>query len=229
MPLLTVKDCAALNLAIYGLAPAPVTWDHIDDGLNDDGVYWAIKIIDGIYVVVFRGSDSTIDWLRDLLAIAFKPWHAPSFGPVHMGFYLGMTRVWAELKTQVRPSDRVVLTGHSLGAARTPILAAEMLVDGFAPTGRVCFGEPRVGFQQFADFVAEVPTWSYRNTDGGLTHEGHDGVTGVPFYLPPAEYVPQSKLIDLTVTPASSFLPDFFRFHHMPLYYGAAPLDVVVP
>jgi hypothetical protein len=219
---LTVADCAALNMAIYGLAP-PITWDFYDSGAKDDGVCWGIKRFDDAVVVCLRGSVTIEDWFRDALAIV-KPWGHPGLGPVHPGFYLGMTQVWAELKAGVPATDRIIVTGHSLGGARAAILAGLMALDGRPPAARVCFGEPKPGFQALADITKDVPTLSYRNSDGDV----NDIVTHGPLTVPPEEYVHQTKLID-QIVPTSGW-PAWgpFRLHHCQLYADAAPDTVVI-
>lgn len=222
--LLTVKDCAELNLGIYGQLAAPVTWDYLDDGSADDGIYWGFKeVAPGVLVPVFRGSDSPEDWLRDLMILR-KPWGAPRIGPVHPGMYQGMERVWAEFALMIKATDRIAPTGHSLGAPRSRYLSALMTVDGRPPTAMVRFASPRPGYQQLIDVCAPVPDFSFRNVDAA---RDVDDVTRVPFYLPGFLYV-DAAATSLTVTPEGPAI-DVFRLHHMALYAGAAPLDAVIP
>ena len=220
---LTTKDCADLNLGIYGITP--VTWDKYDDGSADDGVCWAIKSVQDVHVIVFRGSDNLKDWMRDVMALT-KPWGAQGLGPVHPGFFLGMLKVWGEIKSSGQPLNRMVVTGHSLGAGRTKILVGEMVLDKTPPIGMVRFGSPRPGFKILSDVVKPVPSWSYRNTDGG---RHHDLVTNVPFSFPPESYTDEQP-IDLTVTPTPEADDPLgmFRFHHIQLYAGAVPATTVV-
>ena len=90
-------------------------WDHFDIGL-DDGVCWALKKISGHDVIVFRGSITPHDWFEDLMAIPIPT----KIGSVHAGFYAGMERVWSEVRPLI--TQPVIITGHSLGAARAAIL-----------------------------------------------------------------------------------------------------------
>ena len=164
-----------------------------------------------------------MDWFRDMMAIV-KPWGHPGLGPVHPGMYLGMTQVWSEIKAVIRPGEKVVLNGHSLGAARACTLAGLMVLDGMPPVARVGFGCPKPGFQTLADLTAKVQAFSYKH----VTAAHHDLVTDVPFTIPPEDYVHASVPM-LLFSAAPGFDPwGSFRLHHMELYAEVAPPDVVV-
>lgn len=98
-------------------------------------------------LVVFRGTRS--DSFRDIAADAsFVPAKWRGKGKVHNGFWASLSQVLPSIQTwldKAHPS-RLIVTGHSLGAAQATLLAgirdeAEL----------VTFGSPRVGE---ADFVA---------------------------------------------------------------------------
>jgi hypothetical protein len=200
----------ALCAEIYQPTAPTGVFDHYDAG-TDNGVVWAIKRFNGFDVVVFRGSITLQDWLRDLSALAI-----PSrIGHVHAGFYAGMEHVWAELKPML--SQPAIITGHSLGAARADVLTALMTVDGAPPAARVVFGEPKPGLLDFADLITGIPGRSYRNGDS--TH--HDLVTDVPFSFPPEEYVHPTPIIPITAEPPANDRWGAFSFHHVELYQAA--------
>lgn len=199
-------------------------WRHFDTGDND-GICWGIVAAGDVDVVVFRGSVTMEDWLRDLDAWA-KPWVHDELGPVHPGFMLGMEQVGRELVTMWR--GKTIFAGHSLGAARATVLTALMLHAGYEQLGRVVFGEPKPGFRMLSDIVSEVPGRSYRTVgkpSPGATNSGHDLVTDLPFSFPPEEYMHPTPLINLPIEPpvASSWGP--FLYHHMPLYAQALDRD----
>lgn len=206
-------EIAQLCDAIYGRGPDP-GWDHLDDGSLDDGVCWGIKNLGGIMVVVFRGSLTLEDWMRDVAA-AF--WIDRDVGPVHIGFFMGVKDVWEELQTLL--SVPWVVAGHSLGAARALDLAAVAAAAGCAPAAVVTYGSPRPGFQRMADILAKarVQVRSYRNAD----HRGHDLVTDVPLPLIPLfPYTHPGEMIDVPEGP----LPGDdgpFAYHHIQLYVAA--------
>lgn len=213
--------------SLCGMIYRPVailnSFDHFDAGL-DDGVCWGLKRLPAFDVVVFRGSITLQDWVRDIRAAA-----VPSrVGHVHAGFYAGMENVW----TDVRPmlSQPAIVVGHSLGAARADILAALMVVDGTPPVDRVVLGEPKPGLMDFAHILEGVPGRSYRN--GDATH--HDLVTDLPFSFPPFEYVHPTPVVPICCRPDVSEFQKMgvFAYHHIDLYETAlavrAPREHVI-
>src|SRR4029077_9259387 len=97
-------------------------------------------------LVVFRGTQP--DSFRDLAADAsFLPTHWAGRGKVHNGF-------WASLKEALSPilawldkerPSRLIVTGHSLGAAQATLLA------GLREEAELAtFGSPLVGGAGFA-------------------------------------------------------------------------------
>jgi hypothetical protein len=149
----------------------------------------------GTALVVFRGTQS--DSFRNMVADAsFLPTTWTGEGEVHNGFWASLHEVLTPILTWLdssRPS-RLIITGHSLGAAQASLLAgirqeAEL----------VTFGSPLVGNSEFAasfsgrkmaryvdclDVVTRVPPGIYRHLDGlqyidrhGKIHPG--GLSGV--------------------------------------------------
>jgi hypothetical protein len=202
---------ASLCAAIYR-PMAIVELDHFDAG-EDDGVCWGIKRLPGCDVVIFRGSITTLDWVRDLRALASKT----KVGHVHVGFYAGMEHVWSDLRPLV--NQPCIVAGHSLGAARAAVLTALMVVDGAPPAARVVFGEPKPGMLDFARIVGTVPGRSYRNGDS--LH--HDLVCDVPFSFPPLQYMHPTPIVPVLSKPSESLFERFgvFAYHDIDLYQAA--------
>lgn len=100
-------------------------------------------------IVTFRGTEpgEPGDTLDDL-TFALVPWDTP--GLVHLGFKIGLDRVWdllAERLAVLSPTRSVWFAGHSLGAA-----LAALAADRYKGTaGVVTLGGPRVGDFQFAE------------------------------------------------------------------------------
>lgn len=208
-------DQKAAVLVAASYAPPPGYFDHVDLGA-DDGVRWMIKHEpEGDYIVL-PGSENLPDWIRDLDTV---PWPTRRFGIVHRGFFMGMDHVWEDAQVEMRAGVDVFLVGHSLGAARSSILAGIMVAAGVAPARRVGFGEPRPGFQRLADFIKAVPQASYCNGDD----DNHDGVTEVPFTIPEIglDFIHTISPTSLRVSPLAGDARSFFRYHHMPLYAQA--------
>lgn len=211
-------DAAKLCAAIYDYpSDQSAAFDHYDDGTEDDHVCWAFKRFPNVDVIVMRGSVSRIDWLRDF-DVWVNPFGDKKLRHVHPGFLLGMRNTWEEVASMLdgRP---VIVTGHSLGAARAAILTAIMTLEGKAPVRRVVFGEPKPGFLDFNGLIASVPGASYCNGDDA----GHDLVTEVPFSFPPLEYTRATPLISVSASPTQSVMGflGLFSYHHMPLYVQA--------
>ena len=207
-------DAAIVELCAEIYRPTAIVgaFDHYDAGM-DDGICWAVKRLDGFDVVVFRGSVTRQDWLRDIQVVAM-----PSrIGHVHSGFYSGMEHMWGDLKPML--SQPAIITGHSLGAARADVLTALMTVDSVPPVARVVFGEPKPGLLDFAKLITGTPGRSYRNGDS--TH--HDLITDVPFSFPPEQYVHPTPIIPVCCRPAGVEFADLgvFAWHHIGLYQTA--------
>ncbi|SDD95872.1 Lipase (class 3) [Bradyrhizobium brasilense] len=191
---------------------ALIDFDHFDAG-EDDGVCWAIKKFPGVDLVVFRGSVTALDWVRDLRSLAVRT----RVGHVHIGFWAAMEHVWSDLRPLL--TQPAIIAGHSLGAARASVMTALMVADGAAPIGRVVFGEPKPGMLDLAKIVETVPGRSYRN--GDELH--HDLITDVPFSFPPLQYMHPTPIIPVCCLPP----PDeferggVFAWHHIELYQTA--------
>lgn len=198
--------------SIYSPTALIGQWDKIDFGL-DDGVCWALRKIDGFDVIVFRGSITPQDWLRDFRAMI----EATRIGHVHAGFYMGLEHVWAEVGPLL--TQPVIVAGHSLGAGRAAIFCGLMVKDGAPPVRRVVFGEPKPGLIDLAELIKDVPGFSYRNGDA----RHHDLVADVPFSFPPMQYVHPTPIIEVCAEPTGSLFERLgaFAYHHMPLYVAA--------
>lgn len=209
------KDIAVLVNSLYEYPNIPkIEWLYKG---TDGGVFWAIKRIDDIDIVVFRGSTTLEDWVRDFEAVA-DPLEDDDIGPVHPGFNEGMLEVFDKL-SDISRGQNVIVTGHSLGAGRASILTGYMVYHRCPPLSRVVFGEPRPGFQHLADLVQTVPGRSYRNGCG--TGLDYDLVTALPLNVWPEEYVHPTRMVDVTGSPPADDPWSLFRWHHMPLYVKA--------
>ena len=103
---------------------------------------------DGRTVIAFRGTESNKpeDLLADLM-VKLVPWRHP--GLVHAGFAEAFTRVIGSIRTALEGvgAGPLLITGHSLGAAVSTLVAADLRDRHPA---LITFGSPRVGD---ADFV----------------------------------------------------------------------------
>ena len=211
---------ATFAQAIYGspvVGAARVDWDHYNAGEDRPGVCWGLKRCVGVDVIALRGSMSLRDWLRDLDMFA-DPFDDGDLGPVHPGFLAGIRETWSALRPLLE--QPVVVTGHSLGAARATILTALMSLDGFRPLRRVVFGEPKPGFSKLAHIVNGAGR-SYCATNH--TARERDPVTMLPMSFPPEEYVHSGPLAFLAVEPEPELHAQLglFALHDMRTYLHA--------
>ncbi len=204
-------EIAALCAGLYRYNGEPaVVFDRIDEG-EDDGICWALKHLPDHDVVVFRGSVTSLDWARDLFAIPVPT----RVGSVHAGFFAGMEHMWRDLRPLLR--QPVIVTGHSLGAARATILTALMVADGIRPVRRVVLGEPRAGFKDLAEIVKQIDGASYCNSFG--SH--HDLVCDVPIPFPDIPFTHPTPLVRVSAPPLSGDRWGLFAYHHIELYVAA--------
>ena len=118
-------DIVGLIEGIYAYPDSPaVAWDHFDDGTDSDGICWGVKYLAGADAVIFRGSTTMEDWMRDFDCVA-RPFGDSRLGPVHPGFWLGMRQVIDELLPLRRPVP-LIIGGHSLGSGRGSVCAGEL-------------------------------------------------------------------------------------------------------
>lgn len=215
MNLLNDYQLAVMLNELYQDNGGNVKWDHYDPG-DTDSICWAYQRVDGVSYVALRGSKTAKDWERDFMAVA-NPFTHDQLGPVHLGFLIGMSELWVEIKATV-PGPYVIM-GHSLGAARADILSGFMVISGVDPLYIFCCGEPKPGFQKLAVIMGRIPKNSYRNTYG----PAHDIVTDVPLGAPPVLFVHSKALIDITAKPSLDDVLKLsvFAEHHMGLYVQA--------
>jgi hypothetical protein len=139
----------------------------------------------GLAVVAFRGTDKNdpTNVINDDANIILVEW--PRGGKVHAGFYNGLKEVLAPLQQVLADlKGRLLITGHSLGAAMAILLASEYKASAKQPFALYTFGSPRVGNPEFATTLKEANT--YRFVDCC------DDVTLIPIPVPiffPYEHV----------------------------------------
>ena len=194
-PLDAVRACSQ----IYGAPPTGFV-----DILSVDGIIAGMMPLPGGVAVVFRGSETLEDWFRDLDAAMVN---IPGIGDVHQGFSVGMERFVSDVFPAL--TGRIVLAGHSLGAARACILAA-MLAPFDIPVDELhLFGCPRPGGRELARIVNKNVRHieSYRN--------GRDPVPLVPdladLYVPVVEPTTISFVGDPEDPLADHFIANYMR------------------
>lgn len=119
-------------------------------------------------VLAFRGTQP--DKLNDLLA-DLKAWRETSDtkGKVHAGFKDEVDKIWPYVEKYLKSSivkktDKVIITGHSLGAAMATIVASRVKQLG-KEVSLYNFGSPRVGNHDWAEQFDDIPTWRFVNNN----------------------------------------------------------------
>ena len=172
--MITAKAAALLCQELY---VTQASWDHLWVG---DDVMVALRHMPktaelplGQDAVIYRGSKTTLDWLRDFEAL---PKYDPEAGWCHAGFLAGLDESLAEVLPNLQ--GPVTFIGHSLGAARATIACIKAIVRGFNVVDLDVFGRPRPGFANLGRVLVKsgIRHRSWRN--------GNDPVTQVPFPLP---------------------------------------------
>jgi len=199
----TELEVCGLCLAIHD-DPQSVAWDHLwSKGFGFVGH----KRIRDTDVVIWRGSYDPWDWYRDLSAVTVV---SPAIGRVHDGFLSGVESRYDEVEAAL--GRRVVIGGHSLGAAEAADHAGLRIAAGKPVEHVYLYGCPRPGMQKLADVLAPVPITSRKNLS--------DPVTRVPWDIPLFDpYVHVRPQIPMAVQPPASDT-DFFREHHCELYFA---------
>jgi hypothetical protein len=117
----------------------------------------------GQAIIAFRGTQA--DSFRDVVTDAsfiLENWDRP--GRVHSGFAASLRSILEPVEQWLRDTapSRLLLTGHSLGAALATLLAAR-LVEEDRPTELVTFGSPRVGDEALAFSLRTLTIRRYVN------------------------------------------------------------------
>ncbi len=109
-------------------------------------------------VLAFRGSDDLDAWRTNLNAVPDR-WRGP--GEVHQGFAEALEAVWEDIAGALpKTQRRLLVTGHSLGAALATLAAA------LQPQVHLyTFGSPRAGDEAFRDAVAAMVVGAERYID----------------------------------------------------------------
>lgn len=193
---------------------------HFDvfSGCVTDHVYVGCKVSDQHVTIVFRGSTTPIDWIRDF---RFCMVDRPGVGRVEDGFYDGIPRVFNDLHSLLA-ARKVFIVGHSLGAARALLFAGLLGFKQYAVSGVIVFGCPNPAGMTLKLLLqdARMPIWAYEN------HA--DPFLRVPVALPRVPYqkpYTAAQTVRIAQKPAALDLWGPFAPHHMELYQAGAVSD----
>ncbi|MGB6501638.1 MAG: alpha/beta fold hydrolase [Thermoplasmata archaeon] len=176
-----------------------------DKEFTVDKVRAFLKHHNGFDLLVFPGSEVTIDWLRDLAAAI--PFNHPLLGCIPAGFHEGLEDIAELILPQLR--EPVIIAGHSLGAARAQQIAAifgsRILISKIV----VC-GSPRPGCGRLAQLLSPYPLTNFKNRFDEVTNAPE------PYLGFPAMQMRSFTMLD--IKPADENLLDPFSDHHIGLY-----------
>jgi hypothetical protein len=152
-------ECARLAYVRFENGDTPILADALqqvrldqlvtfDDATTGTQGFGASRADDDLIVLAFRGTEPTA--LSDLgadLAVTLTDWTERD-GRVHHGFARAARSVFAAVDRWLlaarEPNTRLIVTGHSLGAAIATLYASVL-----APQRLVTIGSPRVGDERF--------------------------------------------------------------------------------
>lgn len=187
------------------------------------GFGWVFQdVAEKIAVISFRGTVSLEDWLRDFdfLPAIYQP--VANFGTVHEGFqlvYLVLRSSLMNLLKQLDPGyTRLLITGHSLGAALCELAAPDLLhnADLTVEPDVLNFAGPRVGHHDFASLFDVQIDSCFRVVNLW------DIVPQLPPPLALYEHVGQAVKVD------GGFTLNELQAHSLPLSYGPG-LEKLIP
>jgi len=122
--------------------------------------------------VSFRGSSSVLNWMDDfeVTLVPYKTFDECVNCKIHNGFYrssLSVTNKTIDTLNILRkrfPFYKILVTGHSYGAAVSQIIAMELYKNGLTNIIIYNFGQPRIGNPLYANFVNTILSDYWRFT-----------------------------------------------------------------
>ena len=128
---------------------------------DGDGFGWVVRNErESILAVSFRGTVSVADWLHDFDWLPESYKFVDGYGTVHKGFQAVYEVVRESMLELVRGEKfaRLIVVGHSLGAALSELAAPDLLHNGGVVPEVQNFAGPRAGHHDFsAAFNRDVP------------------------------------------------------------------------
>jgi hypothetical protein len=150
------------TMKLNGPASGFITEAILYDAKTDiEGYIGYLKKSKSIYGVI-RGSSSALNWLDDfeVRKIPYTTYEECNCN-VHRGFYKSTLSVRDKTIEVVKilkkrfPTYSVIMTGHSLGAVIAQLLGMELEKEGIK-VEVYNFGQPRVGDENYGDFVNTI-------------------------------------------------------------------------
>lgn len=121
----------------------------IYDKVHDTNGYIGYTTSQSTIYVAFRGSESIANWISNLDAV-LTSYPLCLNCNVHAGFYAAEKNVISGILAEVKrlkglyPTYKIVVTGHSLGAALATLTVMDIDAAGLGPVQLFNYGSPRV-------------------------------------------------------------------------------------
>ena len=216
--MVTDYDLAQLQLSSYK-PNAPAYFEHWQDEDSDHLVTWGLKSTEEIerrsVAVIFRGSQTPLDWALDFFALPYHPCVWMKDGAlVHAGMFAGIERAVQDIQAEllarfVTPDYTVYLGGHSLGGAHAAYAARLLNRRVFPRVSLTTWGCPQAGNRNFWLTLPAHPQTHYVN--------GFDPVPHVPFHFAAFPYAASDYRVHLSNAPDVTKF-DAIAWHDMKLY-----------
>jgi len=118
-------------------------------------------------VFAFRGSVNVENWISNLQFSVISPYE-DHYIKVHKGLYHEYLRYKDEISAYLVPGDKIVLTGHSSGAAMSMFFAYDIYKDYVVVV--YTFGKPRIGNAKFAESTSAINHFRITHADDIVPH-----------------------------------------------------------
>lgn len=118
-------------------------------------------------VFAFRGSVNVENWISNLQFSVIAPYEDSDI-KVHKGLYHEYLRYKDEISAYLVPGDKIVLTGHSSGAAVSMFFAYDIYKDYDVVV--YTFGKPRIGNAKFAESANAITHFRVTHADDIVPH-----------------------------------------------------------
>lgn len=134
---------------------------HVNNDITLAAAYIGYEPISKIIVVSWRGSANAQNWIEDF-TIGMAPFEACKKCYIHDGFNLDYLLNERKINEHVNllikayPVEKIIFTGHSLGAAMASINAIYLAVSGVkVPVEVYNIGSPRFANENLAQYVKQ--------------------------------------------------------------------------
>lgn len=118
-------------------------------------------------VFAFRGSVNVDNWISNLQFSVIAPYEDHEI-KVHKGLYHEYLSYKEEISAYLVPGDKIVLTGHSSGAAMSMFFAYDIYRDYDVVV--YTFGKPRIGNAKFAESADAINHFRVTHADDIVPH-----------------------------------------------------------